>query len=68
MIEETAVGPLPLARSRVSARRRHPRHHGRAFMGQIGKLGAVAVIRSGLNYFLAREMKEEQEAVRNQPV
>jgi uncharacterized membrane protein len=30
---------------------------------QIGKLGAVAVIRTGLNYFLAREMKEEQEAV-----
>ena len=31
---------------------------------QIGKLAAVAVIRTGLNYFLAREMKEEQEAVR----
>ena len=30
---------------------------------QIGKLGAIAVIRTGLNYFLAREMKEEQEAV-----
>ena len=30
---------------------------------EIGKLGAVAVIRTGLNYFLAREMKEEQEAV-----
>ena len=26
---------------------------------QIGKLGAVAVIRTGLNYFLTREMKEE---------
>ena len=31
---------------------------------QIGKLGAIAVIRTGLNYFLAREMKEEQEAVK----
>jgi uncharacterized membrane protein len=30
---------------------------------QIGKLGAIAVIRTGLNYFLAREMKEEEEAV-----
>ena len=31
---------------------------------QIGKLGAIAVIRTGLNYFLAREMKEEQEVVK----
>jgi uncharacterized membrane protein len=30
---------------------------------QVGKLGAIAVIRTGLNYFLAREVKEEQEAV-----
>lgn len=28
---------------------------------QIGKLGAIAVIRTALNYFLAREMKEEEE-------
>lgn len=27
---------------------------------QIGKLGAVAVIRTGLNYFLTREMREEK--------
>ena len=27
---------------------------------QIGKLGAVAVIRTGLNFFLTREMKGEQ--------
>jgi uncharacterized membrane protein len=27
---------------------------------QIGKLGAVAVIRTGLNYFLTREMREER--------
>jgi uncharacterized membrane protein len=27
---------------------------------QIGKLGAVAVIRTGLNFFLSREMKEER--------
>ncbi|HEU4712356.1 MAG TPA: DUF1622 domain-containing protein [Pyrinomonadaceae bacterium] len=33
---------------------------------QIGKLGAIAVIRTGLNYFLAREMKEEQEAVQGE--
>ena len=26
---------------------------------QIGKLGAIVVIRTGLNYFLMREMKEE---------
>lgn len=30
---------------------------------QVGKLGAIAVIRTGLNYFLAREVKEEQEVV-----
>lgn len=28
---------------------------------QIGKLGAIAVIRTALNYFLTREMKEEQK-------
>jgi len=28
---------------------------------QIGKLGAIAVIRTGLNYFLTREMHEERE-------
>lgn len=27
---------------------------------QIGKLGAIAVIRTGLNYFLSKEMKEER--------
>lgn len=27
---------------------------------QIGKLGAIAIIRTALNYFLSREMKEEQ--------
>jgi len=30
---------------------------------QIGKLGAIAVIRTGLNYFLAREIKEEEAAI-----
>jgi uncharacterized membrane protein len=30
---------------------------------QIGKLGAIAVIRTGLNYFLTREMREEQRGV-----
>ncbi len=29
---------------------------------QIGKLGAIAVIRTGLNFFLAREMAAEGEA------
>ncbi len=29
---------------------------------QIGKLGAIAVIRTGLNYFLTREMQEERGA------
>lgn len=27
---------------------------------QIGKLGAIAIIRTGLNYFLSREMQEER--------
>ena len=31
---------------------------------QIGKLGAVAVIRTGLNYFLTREMREEFQGKR----
>lgn len=30
---------------------------------QIGKLGAIAVIRTALNFFLAREMKEESEGL-----
>jgi uncharacterized membrane protein len=30
---------------------------------QIGKLAAIAVIRTGLNFFLAREMKEQQEVL-----
>jgi uncharacterized membrane protein len=30
---------------------------------QIGKLGAIAFIRTALNYFLAREMKEEREGI-----
>ena len=30
---------------------------------EIGKLGAIAVIRTGLNYFLGKEMKEQQEIV-----
>lgn len=30
---------------------------------QIGKLGAIAVIRTALNYFLTREMREEREGI-----
>ncbi|HEX8910930.1 MAG TPA: DUF1622 domain-containing protein [Humisphaera sp.] len=30
---------------------------------RIGKLGAVAIIRTALNFFLSREMKEEQRTV-----
>lgn len=30
---------------------------------QIGKLGAIAVIRTGLNYFLTHEMREEKEMI-----
>lgn len=30
---------------------------------QIGKLGAIAVIRTALNYFLGREMQEERETI-----
>lgn len=33
---------------------------------QIGKLGAIVVIRTGLNYFLMREMKEERLKVEDQ--
>ncbi len=33
---------------------------------QIGKLAAIAVIRTVLNYFLGREIKEEQAAERNE--
>ncbi|MCA1816536.1 MAG: DUF1622 domain-containing protein [Acidobacteria bacterium] len=31
---------------------------------QIGKLGAIAVIRTTLNFFLTREMREERETTR----
>ena len=33
---------------------------------EIGKLGAIAVIRTGLNYFLSQEMKEERETAANE--
>lgn len=33
---------------------------------EIGKLGAIAVIRTGLNYFLSMEMKEEQASRANE--
>ena len=33
---------------------------------QIGKLGAIAVIRTALNYFLSREMKEEGEVTKGE--
>ncbi|CAA9271301.1 MAG: protein of unknown function DUF1622 [uncultured Chthoniobacterales bacterium] len=33
---------------------------------QIGKLGAIAVIRTVLNFFLSREMKEEEEMVEHE--
>ena len=32
---------------------------------EIGKLGAIAVIRTGLNYFLSREMREERQGARD---
>jgi len=35
---------------------------------QIGKLGAIAVIRTALNYFLMREMKEERESTKQEGV
>ena len=34
---------------------------------QIGKLGAIAVIRTALNYFLTREMREQREGVNEHP-
>ncbi|MCC8407859.1 DUF1622 domain-containing protein [Mucilaginibacter sp. UR6-1] len=30
---------------------------------EIGKLGAIAVIRTGLNFFLSRELAEERSSV-----
>ncbi|RYE25738.1 MAG: DUF1622 domain-containing protein [Sphingobacteriaceae bacterium] len=33
---------------------------------EIGKLGAIAVIRTGLNYFLSKEMEEEKKASVNE--
>lgn len=33
---------------------------------EIGKLGAIAVIRTGLNFFLSREMKEEKKATESE--
>lgn len=35
---------------------------------QIGKLGAIAVIRTTLNFFLTREMREERETTRDEGV
>lgn len=32
---------------------------------QIGKLGAIAIIRTALNYFLSREMEQEREITEN---
>lgn len=34
---------------------------------QIGKLGAIAVIRTALNYFLLREIREQREGVADTP-
>jgi uncharacterized membrane protein len=34
---------------------------------RIGKLGAIAVIRTALNYFLGKELKDEQSTVEPQP-
>ena len=34
---------------------------------QIGKLGAIAVIRTALNYFLTREMREQREGIDDHP-
>lgn len=33
---------------------------------EIGKLGAIAIIRTGLNYFLSKEMEEEKKASANE--
>jgi uncharacterized membrane protein len=33
---------------------------------QIGQLGAIAVIRTALNFFLSREMKEEQKELNHE--
>jgi uncharacterized membrane protein len=35
---------------------------------QIGQLGAIAVIRTGLNYFLTKEMKDEERQTAEQAV
>ena len=33
---------------------------------QIGKLAAIAVLRTGLNYFLSREMEQEKRTIQNE--
>ena len=33
---------------------------------QIGKLAAIAVLRTGLNYFLSREMEQEKRTIENE--
>lgn len=58
-----AVSSFSFAGSRVSTCRGHTRNRSCTFVGADRKLAAIAVIRTGLNYFLAREMKEEQEAI-----
>ena len=35
---------------------------------QIGKLGAIAVIRTALNYFLSREMEQERKITRHENI
>lgn len=35
---------------------------------EIGKLGAIAVIRTGLNFFLSKELAEEKNLTRKTPV
>ena len=52
---------LPRARARVPARADILSTAIAPSWQQIGKLGAIAVIRTGLNFFLSKEMESERE-------
>ena len=54
---------VPCPRHRVPASRRHPENSGLADLQAAAQLAAVAAIRTALNYFLSKEIREQQELV-----
>ena len=53
--------PLPGARPGVPAGQRHPQHRDRADVRGDRQLAAIAAIRTALNYFLRKEIREERQ-------